>query len=79
MFKCIKLFHNALPEVNFDEIDLGTTFLNKSFSAPLIIDSMTGGTDEAYSINKRLGQIAERYGLGMGLGSQRWIKKRKTC
>ncbi len=67
----VKLFHNALPEINFDEIDLGTTFLNKSFSAPLIIDSMTGGTDEAFSINKRLGQIAERYGLGMGLGSQR--------
>jgi isopentenyl-diphosphate Delta-isomerase len=32
---------------------------------------MTGGTDEAFLINKRLGQIAERYGLGMGLGSQR--------
>jgi len=67
----VKLFHNALPEVNFDEIDLGTRFLNKSFSAPLIIDSMTGGTDEAFLINRRLGQIAERYGLGMGLGSQR--------
>jgi isopentenyl-diphosphate Delta-isomerase len=37
----------------------------------LIIDSMTGGTDEAFLINKRLGQIAEKYGLGMGLGSQR--------
>jgi isopentenyl-diphosphate delta-isomerase len=32
---------------------------------------MTGGTDEAFVINKRLGLIAERYGLGMGLGSQR--------
>jgi isopentenyl-diphosphate delta-isomerase len=67
----VKLFHNALPEVNFEEIDLSTTFLGKSFSAPLIIDSMTGGTDEAFLINKRLGQIAEEYGLGMGLGSQR--------
>lgn len=67
----VKLFHNALPEINFDEIDLSTTLLDKSFSAPLIIDSMTGGTDEAFLINKRLGQIAEKYGLGMGLGSQR--------
>ena len=32
---------------------------------------MTGGTDEAFLINKRLGQIAEKYGFGMGLGSQR--------
>jgi isopentenyl-diphosphate delta-isomerase len=67
----VKLFHNALPELDFDEIDLSCTFLGKSFSAPLIIDSMTGGTDEAFLINKRLGQIAEKYGLGMGLGSQR--------
>jgi len=67
----VKLLHDALPEINFDEINLSTTFLSKSFSAPLIIDSMTGGTDEAFLINKRLGQIAEKYGLGMGLGSQR--------
>jgi isopentenyl-diphosphate Delta-isomerase len=67
----VKLFHNALPEIDYDEIDLSTSFLDKSFSAPLIIDSMTGGTDEAFLINKRLGQIAEKYGLGMGLGSQR--------
>src|SRR5919107_1737856 len=67
----VKLFHNALPELNFDEINLSSAFLGRSFSAPLIIDSMTGGTDEAFLINKRLGQIAEKYGLGMGLGSQR--------
>jgi isopentenyl-diphosphate delta-isomerase len=67
----VKLIHNALPEIDYDEIDLSSTFLGKSFSAPLIIDSMTGGTDEAFLINKRLGQIAEKYGLGMGLGSQR--------
>ena len=67
----VKLLHNALPEIDYDEIDPSSTFLGKSFSAPLIIDSMTGGTDEAFLINKRLGQIAEKYGLGMGLGSQR--------
>ena len=67
----VKLLHNALPEINHDQIDLSIEFLNRSFSAPLIIDSMTGGTDEAFVINKRLGLIAERYGLGMGLGSQR--------
>ncbi len=67
----VQLIHNALPEIDFDDIDLSTTFLNRSFSAPLIIDSMTGGTDEAFIINKRLGQIADKYGFGMGLGSQR--------
>ena len=71
LFEDVLLMHNALPEINYDQIDLTTTFLNKKFSAPLIIDSMTGGTDEAFIINKRLGKIAENYGIGMGLGSQR--------
>lgn len=67
----VVLLHSALPELDYDKIDLSTTFLSSKFCAPLIIDSMTGGTDEATIINKRLGQIAEKYGLGMGLGSQR--------
>jgi len=67
----VYLIHNALPEINIEDIKLNTVFLGRTFSAPIIIDSMTGGTDEALMINKRLGQIAEKYGLAMGLGSQR--------
>src|SRR5919202_3038820 len=67
----VKLVHNALPEVDYDDIDITTNFLGHLFSAPIIIDSMTGGTDEATVINGRLGELAEKYGFGMGLGSQR--------
>jgi isopentenyl-diphosphate delta-isomerase len=67
----VKLVHNALPELDYDEIDTSTKFLGKNFAAPIIIDSMTGGTDEAMVINGRLGELAEKYGFGMGLGSQR--------
>ena len=67
----VYLIHNALPEINHEDIKLNTVFLGRTFSAPIIIDSMTGGTDEALLINKRLGQIAEKYGFAMGLGSQR--------
>jgi isopentenyl-diphosphate Delta-isomerase len=67
----VRLVHNALPEINYDEIDTSTEFLGHSFSAPLVIDSMTGGTDEATQINGRLGEVAEKYGFAMGLGSQR--------
>ena len=59
------------PELDYDDIDTSTTFLKKRFSAPIIIDSMTGGTDEATVINSRLGELAEKYGFGMGVGSQR--------
>jgi len=67
----VHLVHNALPELDFDDIDTSTTFLDHKFKAPLIIDSMTGGTPEAAKINERLAQTAEELGLGMGLGSQR--------
>ncbi|HEX7208787.1 MAG TPA: type 2 isopentenyl-diphosphate Delta-isomerase [Nitrososphaeraceae archaeon] len=67
----VKLIHNALPELDYDEIDISTTFLKRKFSAPLIIDSMTGGAPEAARINGRLGELAEEYGFAMGLGSQR--------
>jgi isopentenyl-diphosphate delta-isomerase len=67
----VKLIHNALPELDYDEIDISTTFLKRKFSAPLIIDSMTGGAPEAARINGRLGELAEKYGFAMGLGSQR--------
>lgn len=67
----VTLIHNALPEINFSEIDTTTKFLNHKFSAPLIIDAMTGGTKEATKINGNLATAAEELGLGMGLGSQR--------
>lgn len=74
----VTLIHNALPELDLDEVDTSTTFLDHKFSAPLIIDSMTGGTPEAAKINERLAEVAETLGLGMGLGSQRAGLKSKA-
>lgn len=66
-----RFVHQALPEINRDDIDLSTTLLGKELSAPLIISSMTGGTEEAETINKNLALAAQIHGLGMGVGSQR--------
>ncbi|TVQ46902.1 MAG: type 2 isopentenyl-diphosphate Delta-isomerase [Gloeocapsa sp. DLM2.Bin57] len=63
--------HCCLPEINRSEIDLTTKFLNKELGAPLLISSMTGGTEQAKTINFRLAQIAQKYKLAMGVGSQR--------
>jgi isopentenyl-diphosphate Delta-isomerase len=63
--------HCCLPELDIDEIDLSTTFLGKSLGAPILISSMTGGTDLAKTINYRLAAIAQQYRLAMGVGSQR--------
>ena len=63
--------HNALPEVDIDEIDLSTTFLGKRLKAPILISSMTGGFDVAGRINRNLAAAAEHLGIAMGVGSQR--------
>jgi isopentenyl-diphosphate delta-isomerase len=63
--------HNALPEIDIDEIDLGANFLGKRLSAPLLISSMTGGFDLARKVNRNLAAAAQKLGLAMGVGSQR--------
>jgi isopentenyl-diphosphate Delta-isomerase len=63
--------HSCLPELNRSDIDLTTTFLGKQLGAPLLISSMTGGTEQAGIINRRLAEVAQHYKIAMGVGSQR--------
>ncbi len=63
--------HSCLPEINLSEVDLNTNFLGKTLNAPLLISSMTGGTEKAKMINSRLAVAAQKHGLAMGVGSQR--------
>ncbi|MEH2031658.1 MAG: type 2 isopentenyl-diphosphate Delta-isomerase [Nostoc sp.] len=63
--------HCCLPELNYNDIDISTTFLGKHLGAPLLISSMTGGTEQAGIINQRLAQVAQDYKIAMGVGSQR--------
>ena len=65
------LVHDALPEVDFDAIDLSTTFLGRELELPFLISSMTGGTDQATSVNRTLATAAQSTGIAMGVGSQR--------
>lgn len=63
--------HCCLPELDIDQIDISTHFLGKPLGAPLLISSMTGGTELAKMINCRLAEVAQQYRLAMGVGSQR--------
>jgi isopentenyl-diphosphate delta-isomerase len=71
LLECVHLVHDALPDLAVDDVDLSVTLFGKKLRAPLIIASMTGGTDEAAQINRELAAIAEERGYGFGLGSQR--------
>ncbi len=67
----VYLLHHALPVVDLSAVDLGVEFLGHRLRAPLAIAAMTGGHRGASDVNARLARAAERFGLAMGLGSQR--------
>ena len=67
----IQLVHNALPELDFDQIDPTTSLFGKKLRAPLVITGMTGGFPDAAKINENLARAAAEVGIAMGVGSER--------
>jgi isopentenyl-diphosphate delta-isomerase len=67
----VRLVHNALPEIDLDDIDTRVTFLGSRMEHPLVVTAITGGYPRAEEINRNLAKACERLGIGMGVGSQR--------
>ncbi len=63
--------HQALPELDLTSVDSTISLFGKTLSAPILISSMTGGTDMAHRLNMNLAQAAQTHKIAMGLGSQR--------
>lgn len=63
--------HQALPEIDFDEVDLRQKVFTKTVNVPLLISSMTGGAEWAARINRNLALAAQQHNIPMGVGSQR--------
>ena len=66
-----RFLHQALPELNLNDVDSSTSFFGKGLAAPILISSMTGGTKTAEFINRNLALGAQKHRIAMGLGSQR--------
>jgi len=66
-----RFVHNALPEIDFDEIDTSTLFLKKRVNFPFFISCMSGGLAEGKRMNKNLAKVAQKFKIAMGVGSQR--------
>ena len=54
-----------VEKLSLDEIRLETSFLGKPLQLPLLISSMTGGTEQALQINRTLAEAAEALGCGL--------------
>ena len=63
--------HEALPELDLNRLDTSLNLFSKTLASPTLVSSMTGGTDEAETINLRLAEAAQECGVAMGVGSQR--------
>jgi isopentenyl-diphosphate delta-isomerase len=67
----LEFVHNALPELNLDEVDTRTRFLGKELALPLMVSCMTGGYADALAINRNLAAVCESVHIALGVGSQR--------
>jgi isopentenyl-diphosphate delta-isomerase len=70
-FDSFEFEHCALPDINFDDIDLSTQFMGKTLRVPFLASSMTGGPQKGGAINLAIAEAAQALGFAMGVGSQR--------
>jgi isopentenyl-diphosphate delta-isomerase len=66
-----RFIHQAVPELDLEDVNLSQGLYGKHLDAPILISSMTGGTKEAGKINQVLAQAAQETRVAMGIGSQR--------
>lgn len=78
-FDKYQLNYRALPETNLEDVSTQTKLFGKYISQPLIIASMTGGTQHVATINKNLAIAAEKTKVAMGVGSQRIALSSKSA
>jgi isopentenyl-diphosphate Delta-isomerase len=69
--KYIHLNHEAIPDLDFEEISLETLCFGMMLPTPFYVASMTAGHADALSINWMLARACQERGWAMGVGSQR--------
>ncbi len=70
-FGDVVLVHRALGDLDLENIDISSRLLGHEASSPLIISSMTGGTEKAEAINRTLAEAAEEMMVPISVGSMR--------
>src|SRR5688572_8124059 len=65
------LIHEALPDLDFADIDISSSRFKHTISKPFLVSSMTAGHKNAAQINYNLMQACAESNWTMGVGSQR--------
>ncbi|MGT2829525.1 type 2 isopentenyl-diphosphate Delta-isomerase [Streptococcus hillyeri] len=68
-FDDIELIHRSLPTYDLNEIDLSTHFAGRDWDFPFYINAMTGGSEKAGQVNRKLAEVAAVTGILMVTGS----------
>lgn len=66
----IKLIHNCLPELDLAEISLSGEFLKKKITYPVVINALTGGSQDVVKYNEQLAMVAKQLLIPIAVGSQ---------
>lgn len=69
-FEDVVLQNNSLPDIDFEEINAGHEFLGRSIGFPMMINAMTGGTENSQKVNEQLAVLAKKFSLPIAVGSQ---------
>jgi isopentenyl-diphosphate delta-isomerase len=70
-FEKYHFVHQALPEVDLEDVRLEQVLFGRTVRGPILISSMTGGSEQAGLLNRRLAEAAQETGIALGLGSMR--------
>lgn len=70
-FDRIQLSHEALPELDFREVDLNSNSLGRFCQTPFYVSGMTAGHTGSVEINRVLAEACQEKGWALGVGSQR--------
>ncbi|MCB9073537.1 MAG: type 2 isopentenyl-diphosphate Delta-isomerase [Bdellovibrionaceae bacterium] len=70
-FERVEMIHEALPDLNFSDINIQTSTLGLPVSSPFFVSSMTLGHMGSEALNSIIASVCEERNILMAVGSQR--------
>lgn len=70
-FECYEFDYCALPECDYSDVHVDTSFLGMPLKRPFMVTGMTGGYPDAERINAGIAHACADAGIAMGVGSMR--------